>query len=116
MKEEYKITVSSFLFAFSPRRSFIMANKAKPYSKQHVYKNFARRIGSTQKESEQILSHFFDMIRDYIDEYGIFHYKDEIKIEAKSIEEHTKLLPTGQLYTIAAKRKLQLKLMQNFNK
>lgn len=93
-----------------------MANKVKPYSKQHVYKNFAQRIGSTQKESEQILSQFFEMIRDYIDEYGIFHYKDEIKIEAKSIEAHVKLLPTGQVCKVAAKRKLHSKLMQNFNK
>lgn len=93
-----------------------MANKEKPFNKEHVNKNFAKRIGTSYKESEQIIASFFEMIRDYIEEYGSFHYKDEIKIEAKSIKEHTKLLPNGKTIIINDKIKLQSKLMENFNK
>jgi len=93
-----------------------MANKEKPYNKDHVVKNFARRIGSTYQDAEQILGIYFDMTRDYIIEYGGFYYYEEIQIESKIAGEHKRQLPNGEIITVPEKNKLRVKLMENYNK
>lgn len=93
-----------------------MANKEKPYNKDHVIENFARRIGSTKIDSEDILDIFFDMTRDYIQEYGMFHYKGELQIDSDFVNEHVKKLPNGKTVTIPKKSKLKVKLMENYKK
>lgn len=93
-----------------------MANKEKPYNKDHVVDNFARRIGSTKIDAEQILAIFFDMTRDYIQEYGMFHYNSEIQIDSDFVKEHEKQLPSGKMTIVPDKYKLKVKLMENYRK
>lgn len=90
--------------------------KEKPYDKEHVYKNYARRIGSTYKDAEKLLDVFFDMTRDYLIEYGCFHYKEEIQIDTKVAPEHTRKLPDQSEITVPEKTKFKVKLMSNYQK
>jgi hypothetical protein len=93
-----------------------MANKEKPYNKDHVVENFARRIGSTKQDAEQILAIFFDMTRDYIYEYGMFHYKSELQIDTDFVPTHKKQLPNGDIVTVPDRNRLKVKLMENYKK